>query len=157
VVDQFDYTYWRSNFGAVGIAAAGSGSGSAVAELLSSGSLIAPTPAASTSTQSIGSAQSPTVEAAVSDFGFLPLAFMAPSKVVPRLASQSSQNTTTRIDWILSLAGSAAASRDHLDHETNFDDSATSHADHCNQVDDLFASPDAGELVAVFNSFATLA
>jgi endonuclease/exonuclease/phosphatase family metal-dependent hydrolase len=136
VVDQFDYTFWRANFGAAGVPNSGSGAGAS--QLVAAASFAQSTAVAPSVPTSVASNQSLAVDAAVADFGFAPSATNAAAKSRPALRRTSLQFASHSVDPLLALVRSNGRQRDGDDPlaRHNRDSSA---ADHCDEVDELFA------------------
>jgi endonuclease/exonuclease/phosphatase family metal-dependent hydrolase len=141
VVDQADYTYWRSNFGGGG-ASSGAGSGLGSGESLVASGLSEPaTTVSSVSAQSTQPVDNSAVDAAVVDLSSPPTVAMSNSTF--RAIQQPTSPTAggSSVDSLLSILRPALTTRP-IDDSLNFEN-ATS-GDQTDAVDELFASLEEG-------------
>jgi hypothetical protein len=156
IVDQADYTFWRANFGAIGVpnGGLGSGSGSGAGENdgeAASAALVV-TPAATTSTnppapdapKSYG--KSKAVDAAVAELT-LPL---HPARLTGKIGTatqaNSIQETTSSVDALLMLLRSAEA---QYERDGSIGDAQRFAESSGDEVDEVSGAFEAGELLAV--------
>ena len=151
IVDQADYTFWRSNFGAIGVPNGGLGSASGAGEnnLASVASLLEPTATSTTPslpTSSYVVSPQPAVDIVLANFVFHPSTARFVSKSSPALQSNAPQFAARRTDPLLTLI---STTRGQGVNEESF-------SDHCDEVDEIFASPEINDLAAILDSFGGL-
>jgi hypothetical protein len=152
VVDQFDYAFWRANFDAVG--GSGSGSGAGVAELAAASSVIEVSPAAITVPSPAVVESNQALDSAVADFNFVP------PVENHKLRAKSSARSRAGLPFSTDSANPllALARSERLTHRSD-SSFAASHAaanDHCNDVDQLFASLESDFAAGIGSSLSLL-
>ncbi len=132
------YNTWRVNFGAVGVPGGGSGSGVGTGESLVATNFNTPATRATGLSEPVASIQSLAVDAAIADFSFGPSAMNAAAKPRPALRWTSPPFASRSVDSLLALVRFNRPLRNNDDSlaRHNQDSSA---ADHCDEVDELFA------------------
>jgi endonuclease/exonuclease/phosphatase family metal-dependent hydrolase len=153
IVDQFDYAFWRANLGATGVPYGGSGSGSGegAGELAAATSFAEASPplenlAASTSIESDA------VDSAVAEFKFVPEFFTAPKSVNLRARANARSVSNEAVEPSLLL--DRAAQREG---PQTFADAQDTAVEHCNEIDQFFASLDeVGVVAEIEHSFSLL-
>ena len=145
VVDQFDYAFWRANFGSIGVPSSGSGSGAGAGEVAAATNVSVPLLAAPSTSPPDKSNDASTVNTAVIDQGEIPIrvkrTFQAATHVPPSESLTAAQSTS------LLLLLNRGSSTTPLSDDT-LDVLAESSVEHYDEVDQLFASFDEGDLVA---------
>ena len=138
IVDQFDYAFWRANLGATGVPNSGSGSGSGegAGKLAAATNFAEPSPQLESLAAS-APVESAAVDSAVSDFKFVHELSTTPPSVNPRTRTNARSVSNEAVEPSLLLDQTA-----HREGRQMFADAQDTAIEHCDEIDQYFASLD---------------